>query len=86
MWRYGYRANARHMAQCTRFIKPNAVWIVVLAAVIFASAPREALTQNLVNSTRELVIATKEAPPFVIKRKDGSWSGISIELWRRIAG
>jgi ABC-type amino acid transport substrate-binding protein len=33
----------------------------------------------------ELVVGTKEAPPFAIKQHDGSWSGISIELWRRIA-
>src|SRR5262249_50089376 len=34
---------------------------------------------------RELVIGTKDAPPFAMKQKDGSWSGVSIELWRRIA-
>ena len=34
---------------------------------------------------RELVIATKEAPPFAIKTPDGAWHGISIDLWRRIA-
>jgi polar amino acid transport system substrate-binding protein len=33
----------------------------------------------------ELVVGTKEAPPFAIKQRDGSWSGISIELWKRIA-
>jgi len=32
-----------------------------------------------------LVVGTKEAPPFAIKQQDGSWSGISIELWKRIA-
>src|SRR5579872_3852927 len=35
---------------------------------------------------KELVIATKEAPPFVMKRADGSFYGISIDLWRQIAG
>jgi polar amino acid transport system substrate-binding protein len=34
---------------------------------------------------RELVIGTKEAPPFAIKQPDGAWRGISIDLWRRIA-
>jgi polar amino acid transport system substrate-binding protein len=34
---------------------------------------------------KELVIATKEAPPFVIKRADGTLYGISIDLWRQIA-
>jgi ABC-type amino acid transport substrate-binding protein len=34
---------------------------------------------------RELIVATKEAPPFAMKAPDGTWKGISIELWRRIA-
>lgn len=34
---------------------------------------------------RELVIGVKQAPPFAIKAADGAWSGISIELWRRVA-
>ncbi|HEX5325172.1 MAG TPA: transporter substrate-binding domain-containing protein, partial [Acetobacteraceae bacterium] len=34
---------------------------------------------------RELVVATKEAPPFAMKAPDGSWQGISIDLWRRVA-
>jgi ABC-type amino acid transport substrate-binding protein len=32
-----------------------------------------------------LIIGTKVAPPFVIKEEDGTFSGISIELWQRIA-
>ena len=32
-----------------------------------------------------LQIGTKEAPPFAIKSADGTWSGISIELWHEIA-
>ena len=34
---------------------------------------------------KELVVAIKEAPPFVMKRDDGSYHGIGIELWRRVA-
>ncbi len=34
---------------------------------------------------RALVVGTKDAPPFAFKRADGSWTGISIELWRAIA-
>jgi polar amino acid transport system substrate-binding protein len=34
---------------------------------------------------KELVIGTKEAPPFAMKQPDGSWRGISIDLWRRVA-
>ena len=32
-----------------------------------------------------MVVGTKVAPPFAMKSDDGSWSGISIELWRRTA-
>ena len=32
-----------------------------------------------------LTIATKEAPPFAMKQQDGTWRGISIDLWRRVA-
>lgn len=32
-----------------------------------------------------LIIGTKVAPPFVMKEEDGSFSGISIELWQSIA-
>ena len=35
-------------------------------------------------SDREVVIATREAAPFAMKAADGSWTGISIDLWRRI--
>jgi ABC-type amino acid transport substrate-binding protein len=34
---------------------------------------------------REVRVGTKEAPPFAMKAPDGTWSGISIELWSHIA-
>jgi ABC-type amino acid transport substrate-binding protein len=34
---------------------------------------------------RELVVAIKIAPPFVMKHDDGSFYGIGIDLWRRVA-
>ena len=34
---------------------------------------------------RELVVGTKQAAPFAMKGEDGTWSGISIDLWRQIA-
>jgi len=33
----------------------------------------------------ELVVGTKEAPPFAMKDSEGNWSGISIDLWRQVA-
>ncbi len=46
------------------------------------------LTPQLVNaadSSATLTIATRHVPPFAIKQDDGSWRGISIELWEQIA-
>src|SRR5271154_2588633 len=48
------------------------------------SAQRAAAPENQAGA-RELVVGTKEAPPFAIKDDQGNWSGISIELWRKIA-
>ena len=31
------------------------------------------------------MVGTKETPPFAMKDPDGNWSGISVDLWRRIA-
>ena len=33
----------------------------------------------------KLVIGTKHAPPFSFKLEDGTWTGISIDLWRAVA-
>ncbi len=33
----------------------------------------------------KLIVGTKESPPFSIKRSDGTWEGLSIELWEAIA-
>ncbi|QIG79875.1 transporter substrate-binding domain-containing protein [Stakelama tenebrarum] len=32
-----------------------------------------------------LTVATREAPPFVIREPDGSWSGLAIDLWSQVA-
>jgi len=33
----------------------------------------------------ELVVGTKAAPPFSIQDSDGTWTGLSIDLWARVA-
>lgn len=35
--------------------------------------------------SRTLVVGTKQAPPFAIRAEDGTWSGLSIDLWRAVA-
>ena len=34
---------------------------------------------------KQLIVGTKDAPPFSVKRQDGSWGGVGIDLWREIA-
>jgi polar amino acid transport system substrate-binding protein len=53
--------------------------LTLLATPCCAQAPEATASQQ------ELVIGTKEAAPFAMKAADGSWSGISIDLWRHIA-
>jgi ABC-type amino acid transport substrate-binding protein len=60
------------------------VW-VLLAAALLASMPLRALAQDIESPARELVVGTKEAPPFAMKDEHGNWQGISIDLWRRVA-
>ena len=56
----------------------------LLAVALFCGAV-QGQPANLPVPDKELVIGTKEAPPFAMKHQDGTWHGISIDLWRRIA-
>jgi polar amino acid transport system substrate-binding protein len=55
--------------------------MLILAASAHAQSPEpaDAAPQG------ELVLGTKDAPPFAMKAADGTWQGISIDLWRRVA-
>ena len=56
--------------------------VVILTVLVVTSfAAFSASAQD----RRTLVVGTKEAPPFAFKGEDGSWEGVSIELWRQIA-
>ena len=56
-----------------------------LVAIALCWGTAQAQPANPPISDRELVIGTKEAPPFVIKQPDGTLHGISVDLWRRVA-
>ena len=56
--------------------------LAVLALLIGAISFSPAAAQD---TTRTLVVGTKEAPPFAIRQPDGTWGGISITLWEQIA-
>ena len=59
--------------------------LLMLALTCLRAYAQPAVPVNPPLPDRELVIATREVPPFAMKRKDGSWHGISIALWHRIA-
>lgn len=53
---------------------------VLLMTLIGAIFSLQGFAQN-----KEMVVATKEAPPFVIKKENGEFEGISIMLFEKIA-
>ena len=57
---------------------------LTIATVMFCGA-NQAQSANQLTLDKELIIGTKVAPPFVMKRFDGTLYGISIDLWRRVA-
>jgi ABC-type amino acid transport substrate-binding protein len=60
------------------------LWPIFAAVAFLAVHPAGAQVPSA-TSEHILVIGTKEAPPFAMKDNDGSWTGVSIDLWRRIA-
>ncbi|WP_246678372.1 MULTISPECIES: transporter substrate-binding domain-containing protein [unclassified Mesorhizobium] len=37
-------------------------------------------------SSKDISVGVKAAPPFAFKLQDGTWSGLSIDLWQKMAG
>jgi len=54
---------------------------IFLAALAALAAPASLSAQD----QGEMLVATREAPPFAIKQADGEWGGLAIDLWRDIA-
>jgi polar amino acid transport system substrate-binding protein len=65
--------------------RPAVILLATGVAIALSTAlpPVPSAAQNV--PTKRLRIGTKEAPPFSFKAEDGSWRGISIDLWRQIA-
>ena len=64
-------------------IFPRYILFAFALMVSFSAGMVEARGPAL--SDRTLIVGTKEAPPFSLKSADGTWTGISIDLWRQIA-
>jgi len=66
----------------------SAIAVIALALALTAAGSKSALEAAALEGAAgagELVVGTKNAPPFAIKGERGDWSGISIELWRHVA-
>jgi ABC-type amino acid transport substrate-binding protein len=59
--------------------------LLALCTGIAAAHPAANARTANAKPAKRLTVGIKVAPPFVIKHADGSYSGISVELWRRIA-
>ena len=55
-----------------------------LALIISTNAFGQSDTVS-VQTERELVIGVHPQPPYIIKGQNGTWSGISVLLWRMVA-
>ncbi len=56
------------------------VWFGVTSTAVYGAAQ-----PGVPQPDREIVVATRVAPPFAMKDQDGAWEGISIDLWRHVA-
>ena len=65
--------------------RSRAILVTVYLAVALALAPQAPAQTPMPPEARELVVGTKVAPPFAMKAEDGTWHGIGIDLWRRVA-
>jgi len=63
------------------------IWALAGALLAFHGVCRgqTADSNAATSAAQELVVGTKETPPFAMKASDGTWSGLSIELWRHVA-
>ncbi|MBV8400878.1 MAG: transporter substrate-binding domain-containing protein, partial [Acetobacteraceae bacterium] len=64
----------------------NAVIVILSVAILLVRLPCAwGQTGSTEPRSQELVVGTKVAPPFAMKGEDGSWYGISIDLWQHVA-
>lgn len=59
--------------------------ILVPLVVLMAFTTISIQAQGQTPPSRTLIVGTKEAPPFAMKNPKGNWTGISIDLWNKIA-
>jgi ABC-type amino acid transport substrate-binding protein len=77
--------------QASAFIGARTLLPTVVALLLALSgggvlaAPSPADPAGDDGANRPLIVALAESPPFVMKDDDGTWSGLSVDLWREVA-
>lgn len=66
-------------------LKPIVYYISTwILSLVILTIPLSVAAENVQKAA--LIVGTKESPPFSMKNREGKWTGISIELWQKIAG
>lgn len=85
------RRGSAGRALAASAIRNGTVCSLLLVCTVFTAftavglAASRATAQSHPIADRKLVVGTKEAPPFAMQSDDGTWHGITIELWRSVA-
>jgi polar amino acid transport system substrate-binding protein len=61
-----------------------ALFLYFMLLGLLPAAIGPAVAQSAAQPHQRLIVATKEAPPFAMRSENGTWTGISIDLWNRI--
>lgn len=61
------------------------LWCFAALFVAHAQEPQLQVDPQVASQVERLVVGTSPVPPFVVHEADGSWKGISIDLWDHIA-
>jgi ABC-type amino acid transport substrate-binding protein len=56
-----------------------------LALLTIALTAAGSFVQPRLAAQEKLIVGTKQVPPFSIKSEDGTWSGITVDLWAGVA-
>jgi ABC-type amino acid transport substrate-binding protein len=72
-----------HMADLTRRIL-SIVLFLTLAWPLSAQVPEAGGEPG--PAGKKLSVIVKPTPPFVMQKAGGVWAGISVDLWRKVAG
>ncbi|QDV26578.1 transporter substrate-binding domain-containing protein [Aureliella helgolandensis] len=77
------------MIDVLRFYWPALVFLLLSGSSALhslAQEPSATINTEITEDSSRVVlkVGTKHSPPFAIKNPDGSWTGISIELWKHL--